>query len=292
MKRRVLALVLAMMTAALLAGAGRARAGDGSLDTRIEIRAPLEAAACDRTPQTIRVLGLPIDVTGARFGVEEEGGPGEDATAQDVDGSATCASLVVRRPVTVRLGGDVAPLSAAEVVQGSDEQEIAIRAPIQAVSRDLQTITLLGLPIDASTVRFATSDGEDGGLNDPGLDPAKRLVGRLVQADLDPGSLPSLVAAGVEVMTLPGGNEVEAERAEDGAIEDEDGRLIPAERVTVFEFGEVFLPALMGKAPRRSLRPHTPHAHTPRPGRMAPGSLPPATVRAPVMRMRAAPGFE
>ncbi len=284
MKRGIFAPLLVTTAAALLAAAGGARAQDESMDTRIEIRAPLEAAECDRTPQTIRVLGLPIDVTGARSSDEEAPGPDEDAPS-------ACESLVVGRPVTVRLGGDRAPLSAAEIVPGDDEQDIAIRAPIQAVSSDLQTITLLGLPIDASTLRFATSDGEDIHLNDPDLDPAARLIGRFFQADLDPGSLPSLVAAGVEVMIFPGEGEAGVEDGEGVAIEDEEGQLLPSQNVTVFEFREVFLPAFIDTAPKQFPRSHAPHVRGPGLGRMSPQPIPPRAVGAPAIRMRAAPGF-
>lgn len=263
MKRRSFTWLLSLLAAAaLLAPAGRALADDESDEVRTEIKAPLEAAACDAVPQTITVLGLTIDVTGAHFESEDEGdadgeseafssasseqedevegeddAEGEDEMDDDGeendDVPATCADLLVGRTVEVKLASDLAPLVATEVEQEDDEDEIEIKGPIQAADPMLGTITVLGLSIDISTARVEGCDDEDDDYGNQGIDPATLMVGQFVEVELDPNALPDLVAAELEVKNYANTVEVEIEDALGNEVDDldEDGQ--PMQTVTV-----------------------------------------------------------
>ncbi|MDP3939572.1 MAG: DUF5666 domain-containing protein [Deltaproteobacteria bacterium] len=256
MKRKTFMWLLFLLAAgALLAPVQSALADDESDELQIEIKAPLEAADCDVTPQTITVLGLTIDVTGAHFesgddgdsndeseghlsasSEQEEENEGEDeGDVEDDDVPATCADLVVGQTVEVKLAGDLTPLMATEVEQEDDSSEIEIQAPIQAVAPMLGTITLLGLPIDISTADVEGCDDEDDDSSNQGIDPNTLMVGQFVEVELDPNALPDLVAAQVEVKNYGNMVEVEIEDTLGNEVDDldEDGQPIPSVTVDV-----------------------------------------------------------
>jgi len=259
MRRKIFTTLFSLLAAVVIvAPAGNARADDESDEVRIEIKAPLEAAACDVTPQTITVLGFTIDVTSARFETEDEGESGDDSESfssassgqddendgeddgnDDGEGNddvpGTCADLLVGRTVEVKLAGDLPPLVATEVEQEDDDGEFEIKAPIQAVDTTLGTITLLGLPIDISTARVEGCDDEDDDSNNQGIDPNTLMVGQFVEVKLDPNALPDLVATKLEVKNYANTVEVEIEDSLGNEVDDldEDGQPMPTVTVEV-----------------------------------------------------------
>jgi len=259
MNRKFFTLLLSVVAAgAFLVPAGRALSDDESDEVQIEIKAPLDAVSCDTTPQTITVLGLPIDVTAAHFESGDENDSdddsesvssasgsedqGEDEGEDDGDDEgendavpATCADLLVGGTVEVKLASDVAPLVATEIEQEDDEGEIEIEARIQAVDPTLQTITLLGLTIDTSTAQMEGSDDEDDDSNNQGIDPTTLLVGQFVEVELDPNALPALVALEIEVKNFMNTVEIEVEDASGNDVDDvdDDGQPLPTVTIDV-----------------------------------------------------------
>ncbi len=256
MNRKLFTLLLSILAAGVFfAPTGRALADDESDEMQVEIKGPLDAAACDLVPQTITVFGLSIDVTNAQFDI----GSGEESSEDaPIAVPATCADLVVGRTVQVQLTGDVPPLIATEVGQENnecdDEDEIQIKAPIQAVDPMLLTITLLGLPIDISSARMEGSDDEDQASLP--IDPATLMVGQFVEVKLDPGALPALVATELEVKNFTNECDVDVEDAAGVEIDDVDanGLPVPTVTVSVVETVTTLGPALPGKSAKRSSR--------------------------------------
>lgn len=281
MNRKLFTLLLSILAAGVFfAPTGRALADDESDEMQVEIKAPLDAVTCDVTPQTITVLGLTVDVTNAIFDNGSEGESGDDssdtssasiASGSDDQGGddgeddggdgggapATCADLLVGRTVEAKLAGDVAPLVATEVGQEGGacrEDEVEIKAPIQAVDPTLLTITLLGLPIDISSARMEGSDDEDQASLP--IDPATLMVGQFVEVKLDPGALPALVATELEVKNFTNECDVDVEDAAGVEIDDVDanGLPVPTVTVSVVETVTTLGPALPGKSAKRSSR--------------------------------------
>ena len=309
MNRNLFTLLLSVVAAgAFLAPAGRALADDESDEVQIEIKAPLDAVACDVAPQTITVLGLTIDVTNAVFDDGSEGESDDDASdvssassasgsddegdddGEDVDDDdsedgvgapATCADLLVGRSVEVKLSSDVAPLVATEV-EGKNEDEIEIQAPIQALDTTLGTITLLGLPIDISSVRVEGCDDEDDEDGNQGIDPTTLLVGQFVEVELDPNALPALVARELEVKNFSNTVEIDVEDASGNDIDDvdDDGQPMPTVSIDVTQ--SVRPAASSGKGSKGSTR--TLHFRARSNGRTVLHGLPTGRARVSVSR--------
>src|SRR5262245_11472504 len=135
MKRMTLVILSALILALAAWPARPAAADDETADTEIKIHAPLTATDCGTTPPTITVLGLTIDVTNATF----DSGNGDDDQGEDEGGagqpsSGGCAALAVGDNVEVQLASEAAPLAATHVDdQGSDDPEVSIEGPLQAV---------------------------------------------------------------------------------------------------------------------------------------------------------------
>ncbi len=179
-------LLPAVAVAILATGTVVAKA-DETQDVAVKIKAPVTSTACTATPPTISVLTLNVDVSQAVFDVE--GGQ-----------AATCASLVPGQTVEVAVVNDSEPLEATKVdVESSDESEMEmeIQAPVQAVDPTAQTLTLLGLGIDASSAQFEGDDDSDHA-SQP-LDFSRIAVGQVVEVKLDPAKLPAFVATEIEV---------------------------------------------------------------------------------------------
>jgi uncharacterized protein DUF5666 len=264
MKRTWIALIMAVATvAALTWPARRSVADDETTDTEIQIQAPLEAADCSATPPTITVLGLSIDISTASFGNSADD-PGTSPTPQAGDdggggrhGGATgsqppgcyyycttptpaiaapaapagCAALVVGQTVEVKLTSDAVPLAAAAVKQNGNDT-VKIEAPLQAFDATAQTVTLLGLTIDASGAAAEGADDDSSDGNSQPIDLSQLMVGQFVEVKLASSTAP-LAATELQVKNFSNQIEVEVHDPSGQEIEDVDDEGNPVDDVDV-----------------------------------------------------------
>lgn len=188
---------------------------DVQIDSLVVLQAPLDAVDCSATPPTITVLGLTIDVSTATFGGHCDGG-GDGNWHDDAEGGqnggAGCAALVPGELVHVVLPSDVTPLVATQVKHGGEDDGIEIKAPLQAFDGTAQTVTLLGLAIDASGA------GLDGG--SPPIDFTKLTAGQVAEVHLDGTKLPALVATNLQVTDVGSDIDVEVDDPSGAEIHD------------------------------------------------------------------------
>jgi hypothetical protein len=117
-------------------------ARDNDKRMEISIQAPMDEVLCQRTPATIIVLGVPIDVSNVTFTVK---GQKDTLTCWDLSGGLMAA---------VTLTGDAADpettlFTATEVeIQGSADTPLKINAPLQAVDPSGTTVSALGVTVD------------------------------------------------------------------------------------------------------------------------------------------------
>jgi hypothetical protein len=189
--KRITLLSFAVVTVLALAAwaTPRALADDDDDDhAEIKITAPLEAVDC--AGGSIVVLGLSIDIHNATLrgddcDDDDDDDEGEDEHDDDLmnnddddddddqgDCRLACEDLVAGQAVEVRMASDIPPLVATEVrvesgddddddedlLNGSDEEEVEIEAPIQAIDEVGRTIRVLGLTVN---VGGAEIEGED-----------------------------------------------------------------------------------------------------------------------------------
>jgi hypothetical protein len=106
--------------------------------------------------------------------------------------------VAVGQIIKVELVGDTLPLTASSYSDVSAyEQNIKLKAPVQAVDAVNKTITVLGLTVDIST---ATADGanDDHSLSVP-IATASLVVGQNAEIYLDGTKLPALSALRIQV---------------------------------------------------------------------------------------------
>lgn len=199
-------------------------ADDEGENTKIEIKAPLEAVNCAGVPPTITVLGLVIDIGQAKIENDEE----EDDDVNEIPG--VCADLVVGHVVEVRLASDLpntttgllTALKVEEEGEDCDDDDcVEVEAPIQAVDQIGQTITVLGLVIDISHAEIEGDDDDDEGEGGSQADASQLIVGQFVEVELASSQAP-FVADEIEIKNF--GNEVELEvvDADGNEVEDDD----------------------------------------------------------------------
>lgn len=266
--------LLLMTSLAVLAFAAfpthRAAADDETGDTEIKVHAPLAATDCGATPPTITVLGLTIDVTAATFdsgngGGDNQGGDqggadqqGGDQGGDNQQSSGSCATLVVGDNVEVHFASDSTPLKATQVDdQGSDDQELSIEGPLQAVDTTGSTVKVLGLTINVGSATLGGADDNSDDGNSQPIDLTQLTVGQFVAVQLDASQLPALVATQLEVKNFANQVDVEVDdqngnQVDDGAVDDV--------QVDVQETVVVQAPPALGvavKHVRKTVRLHT-----------------------------------
>src|SRR5262245_30223902 len=142
MKRIILLSLTALSCLAMAAWATPRALADDDDDgdhAEIKITAPLEAVDC--VSGSITVLGLVIDINGARLrgdecedDDEDDDDQGEDEQGDDLmngdddddDGDCrlVCEDLLVGQSIEVRMASDIAPLVATEVrAEGDDDDD-------------------------------------------------------------------------------------------------------------------------------------------------------------------------
>jgi hypothetical protein len=218
-KRLAPAIFGALILALAAWPARRAAADDETANTEIQIKAPLTATNCAATPPTITVLGLEIDVSNATFDSGNDEGENDDDGTQTSSGG--CAALVVGDNVEVKFASDATPLAATQVDdQGSEDQEVSIEGPLQAVDTTLSTVQILGLTINVGSASLdgAGDDSEDG--NSQPIDLTQLIVGQFVDEKLDASQLPALVATELEVQNFDNQVEVEVDDQNGNEIDD------------------------------------------------------------------------
>jgi hypothetical protein len=142
----------------------------------ISVQASIDEVNCQHTPQTIMVLGLPIDVSGATFGTAGE------------TGSLTCWDLSGGLNVIVKLTGDITEgitsLTATEVeVEDTKTAAFKINAHLQAVDTSATTVSVLGLTVDIGTAAIVNDANRPVAANQLKADQFVRLT---LASDNDP----------------------------------------------------------------------------------------------------------
>jgi hypothetical protein len=198
-------LTLSLVLCALVAlPAHRAMADNETDDLEMRVEGTLEGIDC--TAQTANVLGITVGIGGARL--DTAGG--------------VCTDFVVGEQVEVKLASDIpgstsGNLKAGRVrSRGNSGSPPRIKAPIQTITSDKSSMTLLGKKVDISQGHL---EGMDDGMhseNNVPADPSQLIVGQFVQARLV-GSTPPFQADEVEIENFK--NEVEVELENEHGVE-------------------------------------------------------------------------
>lgn len=310
-------LIAATAVAVATLPAYRAFADDETDDVEIKLVAPLDATDCAATPATITVLGLAIDVSAARIETQSSGGAGAVSSpilasgGDDGEGHngrhggdvtpncptyygcttqptpvptpvvSGCAALVVGQIVEVELASDNAPLKATQVKQGGGDTRIKIEAPIQAVSADGLTLTVLGLNIGIGAAELnGTDDHGDDNANQP-IDASELMVGAFVEVRLASNAAP-LTATELELKNFSNQVEVEVEDAHGQHINDVDRNGSPVNSVQV-DVLEAIVVAPAGSTPQHVRK--LVHFHSTSNGRFTLCGLPTGRARIVVSRV-------
>ncbi len=161
----------------------------------IKIQAPIDVDGIDCTNGTVKLLGLTIDISTAKFegDREHEGKDLDKVNCEDL----TCEDLKVGQVVKVELISDIPDpttgyFKATEIErEDCDDDEVKISAPLQSIDPNMFTVTVLGLTIDISGA-ILTDD------NDKPITAVDLIAGQYAEIDLDSTKLPLLSATRLE----------------------------------------------------------------------------------------------
>jgi hypothetical protein len=162
----------------------------------IKVQAPIDVDGIDCTIGTVKLLGLTIDISTAKFegDREHEGKDLDKVNCEDM----TCADLKVGQVVKVELVSDIPDpttgyFKATEIErEDCDDDEVKIAAPLQSIDPKAFTVTVLGsLIIDISGATI-TDD------NDKPITAVDLIAGQYAEIDLDSTKLPLLSATRME----------------------------------------------------------------------------------------------
>lgn len=228
-----LMLIVPLLFALVALPATRAVADDETDGVEFKVEAPLEGSNCEGTPATITLLGLTIDVSNAAF----QGGSKMDM------GAGTCADLIVRQMVEVKLANDIPDATSgffmalkveagSEMAEDEDMEELEadevaeIDARIQEFDAVANTLTVLGLTFDISQAKIEglkDQDDEaevDDDVDDDVVDPSQLAVGQFVEVKLTSAISP-ISANEVDVKNFE--NKIEVKLLDEDGEEEEDG---------------------------------------------------------------------
>jgi len=156
---------------------------------QVSVQAPIEAISCDSSPATITLLGLKMDVSKAVFGPRwhkavvscsdlEAGQVVEAYLTSDISDSAT--GLLTATQVDLREGWWFWGRG-----RGCHYQPVKINAPLQGVDPNTNSVTVLGLPVDAQYAWIFDEQLETVGLS-------QLKAGQFAKLTLLPDSLTAL----------------------------------------------------------------------------------------------------
>ena len=161
----------------------------------IKVQAPIDVDGIDCTIGTVKLLGLTIDISTAKFegDREHEGKDLDKVNCEDL----TCTDLKVGQVVKVELVSDIPDpttgfFKATEIErEDCDDDEVKIAAPLTSIDAGAGTVIVLGLTIDISTA-IITDD------NDKPITAVELIAGQYAEIDLDSTKLPLLSATRLE----------------------------------------------------------------------------------------------
>jgi len=201
-------LTLSLVLCALVAlPAHRAMADDESDELEFRVEGTLEAVDC--TANTIKVLGITIGIGGARL---------------DTSGKV-CTDFVVGEQVEARLASDIpgatsGNLKAGRVKSnGNSGSPPRLKGPIQTITSDKSSMTLLGKKVDISQGHLEGMDDSMRPNHSVPADPSQLIVGQFVQVRLVDDT-PPFQAEEVEIENFKNGVHVELENEHGVEIHD------------------------------------------------------------------------